>query len=484
MSFVLPTRPLRPSACLVAAIAAWVVAMSVLAALRAGDGLTGEYFRNTGWIAPVVIRANDTEISAETLSRRWHVPPERFSVRWTGYLNVGEDGDYSFALTCDDGATLTIDNRLVIDNSGVHPAIRRTGAVRLARGPHLVVIDYVQGGGRYTLDWEWSEDGARFERVPAWALSPGPVGHAAVMLARVLDWLVWILACVAVGCAAWVVRGWQSGAAGWLRAPRAQQAACLALFVCLAVIQTWPLATDPAHLSRNDNADTVLNEWIIAWVAHQAPRDPAHLFDANIFYPERNSLALSEALLVQAAMAAPLLWAGASPVLAYNLVLIAGFALTGFAMCLVVARWTDDWAAGIVAGILAAFNGHLLTRMPHLQALHVEFLPLALLALDRLLRTPRVRHAVSLAAWFTLQALASVLPVRDRDDRSRGRSLGAAARLVGPEGVERVEAPRHRRRPVGARPAALPAARTGARRGSSASCVRSTTCCRPSGRTT
>ncbi len=121
----------------------------------------------------------------------------------------------------------------MIDNSGVHPAIRRTGAVKLARGPHLVVIDYVQGGGRYALEWEWSEDGARFERVPAWALSPGPVGHAAVLLARVLDWLVWILACVVVGCAAWVIRGWTA----WRRPagcgrrarsrPRASRSSCV-----------------------------------------------------------------------------------------------------------------------------------------------------------------------------------------------------------------------------------------------------------------
>jgi hypothetical protein len=391
----------------VAAIAAWVAAIAVLAALRAGDGLAGDYFRNTGWTAPVVIRGNDAEITAETLNRRWRTLPEKFSVRWTGYLTVGDGREYFFALTSDDGATLTIDNRLVIDNSGVHSAVKRTASVRLASGSHRVGIVYVQGGGRYALEWEWSEDGGHFERVPGWALSPRPVGRAEVLFARALDWLVWILACVVIGCAARVVREWQPGGGGWLKAPRGQQAACLALFVLLAVLETWPLATNPAHLSRNDNSDTILNEWIIAWVAHQAPSNPLGLFDANIFHPARNTLALSEALLVQAAMAAPLLWAGASPVLAYNLVLIAGFALTGFAMCLVVARWTDDWAAGIVAGILAAFNGHLLTRMPHLQALHVEFLPLALLALDRLLRAPRMRHAVSLAAWFTLQALAS-----------------------------------------------------------------------------
>ena len=159
-------------------------------------------------------------------------------------------------------------------------------------------------------------------------------------------------------------------------------AALLALFVALAVIQTWPLASDPGRLSRNDNADTVLNEWALAWVAHQAVTDPVHLFDANIFHPERYTLAYSESMIVQSAMAAPLLWAGASPVLAYNLVLMAGFALNGWAMAYVLRRWTADNVAAIVAGILFAYNSNILTRLPHMQALHVEFLPLALLALD------------------------------------------------------------------------------------------------------
>ena len=181
----------------------------------------------------------------------------------------------------------------------------------------------------------------------------------------------------------------------------------LALFAGLAVLHTWPLATAPASLSRNNNDDTILNEWIIAWVAHQAVADPAHLFDANIFYPDRRTLAYSEHLIVPAAMGAPLLWAGASPVLVYNLLLLAGLTLTGWATWHVVSRWTGDRAAGVLSGVLAAFNAHTLTRLPHLQAQHAEFLPLALLSFDALLTTPRLSHAVRLAVWFALQALVS-----------------------------------------------------------------------------
>ncbi len=184
----------------------------------------------------------------------------------------------------------------------------------------------------------------------------------------------------------------------------------LVLFAALAVVHTWPLATAPARLSRNDAADTVLNEWIVAWVAHQVVHDPAHLFNANIFYPETRTLAYSEYLIGPAAMGAPLLWAGASPVLVYNLLLLAGLTLTAFATFLLVHRWTGDAGAGLVAGCLAAFNAHTLTRLPHLQAIHFEFFPLALLALDRLLTDGgrrAARDAALLAVWVVLQGLTS-----------------------------------------------------------------------------
>ena len=153
----------------------------------------------------------------------------------------------------------------------------------------------------------------------------------------------------------------------------------------LAVIQTWPLAINPGQLSRNDNADTMLNEWAISWIAHQIVRDPINLFDANIFHPHRYTLAYSEPLILAGLIGAPLRWLGASPVLTYNLLLLIGFVVTGLAMYVVVATWTHDHLAALLAGSLLAFNSHTMTRLPHLQAIFVFGLPLSLWAFDQLL---------------------------------------------------------------------------------------------------
>src|SRR6187549_47271 len=167
---------------------------------------------------------------------------------------------------------------------------------------------------------------------------------------------------------------------------RSRRTAALLFCLLLATMHTFPLVLDPGRYSRNDNADTQLNEWILAWIQHQLPRDPLHLFEANIFYPAHDALAFSEPLIVPALIGAPLAWAGASPVLVYNLVVIAGLALTAFAMFVLVETWTGSFLAGLAAGSLFAFNTHTLTRFAHVQGLHIYGLPLALLAIDRLVR--------------------------------------------------------------------------------------------------
>ena len=74
-------------------------------------------------------------------------------------------------------------------------------------------------------------------------------------------------------------------------------------------------------------------------------------------------------MLVPSLMGAPLLWAGVDPVVVYNLLVLVGFALSGWTMSLVMRAWTGSTTAGVVSGMLFAFNAHLLTRLPHLASL-------------------------------------------------------------------------------------------------------------------
>ena len=182
----------------------------------------------------------------------------------------------------------------------------------------------------------------------------------------------------------------------------------LAVFALLAVVHTWPLASRPGYYSRVDNGDYLLNAWVLDWVATTLPTRPWRVFDANIFHPEKNTLAYSEPLLLQGAIAIPFVWSGTSAVATFNIVLLAGLALSGWAFAWYCQWLTGSWWAGMVAGSMAVFNAHNLMRLAHIQALHLETVPLVFLGLQQMAARGRPKDAVLAGLALASQAFISL----------------------------------------------------------------------------
>ena len=89
-----------------------------------------------------------------------------FAVKFTGYIQVPETGIYSFYLTCDDGGMLYINNDLVVDNDGLHPAIEKSGQAAISKGAHPFRVDFVEGGGGFTLKLQYSFNGSKPQDIP------------------------------------------------------------------------------------------------------------------------------------------------------------------------------------------------------------------------------------------------------------------------------------------------------------------------------
>lgn len=75
---------------------------------------------------------------------------EWFAIDYNGRFWVENPGKYIFSLLSDDGSRLYIDDRLEIDNDGIHAAITIASSVNLKRGIHKIRIEYFQGP-RYLL---------------------------------------------------------------------------------------------------------------------------------------------------------------------------------------------------------------------------------------------------------------------------------------------------------------------------------------------
>jgi hexosaminidase len=83
-----------------------------------------------------------------------------FALRYTGYIDIPETGIYSFFFTCDDGGVLYIDDQQVIDNDGLHAPLEKSGQAALEKGLHPIRLDFVEGGGGYTLLLQYSLNGS------------------------------------------------------------------------------------------------------------------------------------------------------------------------------------------------------------------------------------------------------------------------------------------------------------------------------------
>src|SRR5205823_9605554 len=125
--------------------------------------------------------------------------------------------------------------------------------------------------------------------------------------------------------------------------------------IILTIVFTYPqVRLLGTHMAPH--YDTLFSVWRLAWIAHQLPRDPWHLFDANIFYPEPRTLGYSDALLLPALMGAPLIWLGVPAVAVHNLLVMFSFVACGVAMYALVRELTGSAPAAWFAALVFAFQ--------------------------------------------------------------------------------------------------------------------------------
>ncbi|MDH4218201.1 MAG: glycosyltransferase family 39 protein [Candidatus Aminicenantes bacterium] len=179
----------------------------------------------------------------------------------------------------------------------------------------------------------------------------------------------------------------------------------LLFFVLLSVLMLWPL---PKHMSDTliSEVDPLLNTWILSWDIHQLFKDPLHLFDANIFYPLKNTLAFSEHLIVLSLIAMPVSLISGNPILGYNFVQLIAFILCGFTAYLLVYHLTGNRIAAIIAGIIFTFHPFRFRQIGHIQNIAVFWTPLCLLYLHKFFKKPTWKHVLLFALFFICQALS------------------------------------------------------------------------------
>ncbi|MAG58874.1 MAG: hypothetical protein CMJ83_21520 [Planctomycetes bacterium] len=110
---------------------------------RLGRGLLGHYFGNPNLEGTAVIRV-DRSVAFEWRYGRPHprIREDRFSIRWTGHVDIPSNGPWTFFTVANDGVRLWVDGLRLIDNWKRNEGALDQATLPLRKGLHPIKLEY------------------------------------------------------------------------------------------------------------------------------------------------------------------------------------------------------------------------------------------------------------------------------------------------------------------------------------------------------
>ncbi|MGQ9815415.1 MAG: hypothetical protein ACUVR3_09745, partial [Candidatus Roseilinea sp.] len=148
-----------------------------------------------------------------------------------------------------------------------------------------------------------------------------------------------------------------------LRREWAWHVAALAVPVALAGALMHPVVAEITTRAPGWPGDNIDYIWLIHWLKQAATAGASLFFDPYFYYPLGYDMSAIESTLANTVPALPVaLLLG--PVAAYNIVLLASFALTAYGTFLWVRAMTGNKVVALACGIASAFFPYRLAPLP------------------------------------------------------------------------------------------------------------------------
>ena len=90
-----------------------------------------------------------------------------FGLTFEGFIKIESDAQYTFQLTSDDGSRLFIDNKIIIENDGVHGTLTKVRTISLEKGIYPIKIEYFEKSGGQFLSLKYRYKQTSFHEIPS-----------------------------------------------------------------------------------------------------------------------------------------------------------------------------------------------------------------------------------------------------------------------------------------------------------------------------
>lgn len=179
------------------------------------------------------------------------------------------------------------------------------------------------------------------------------------------------------------------------------------VYLALTVLLFFPLSLSPSTRMPAIGPDENLFLWILGWGAHAIRHQPLHIFDANIFFPESQTLAHTENLLGTVLLVMPVIVTSGNLVLAFNVASLSSYVLCGIGAWALARRLGASRQAALLAGVIFSYAPPHFFRSDQIHLATVQWMPLCLAFVHGYANTPRRGYAAAACGFFLLQVLAT-----------------------------------------------------------------------------
>ena len=140
-------------------------------------GVNYEHFENTGSQMPDFTKLAVSSVGYATNLGLAEVPHRKTTaLRFRGFLNVPQDGDYTLSVQSKNSSQLFLDDQLLVENDGEKKLTETDGKIKLKAGEHKIVVTYFHYVGPPVLKVSWAGPGLEKQEIPSGALTPAEPG--------------------------------------------------------------------------------------------------------------------------------------------------------------------------------------------------------------------------------------------------------------------------------------------------------------------
>src|SRR5262245_63809609 len=136
------------------------------------------------------------------------------------------------------------------------------------------------------------------------------------------------------------------------------------LYIAITVVMAFPLVRHIGSVVPHDLGDPILNTWLLWWGGQRVPLTPGW-WNAPMFFPAPDVMALSELLIGLLPITIVVQWLTHSGLTAYNVAFVLSFPLSGLAAYVLAFELTGRRDAGLLAGLAFAFAPYRMGQLAH-----------------------------------------------------------------------------------------------------------------------